>query len=226
MKHPLLLLLLALPLPALAQEPLLSGELELTIARNFDTPTFFKRVEGSFATQFGARFDAQLDLGMSKYQATDTTTPFLGLHLIYAASDRTDLGLFLSGEDRLGTSYSIWGLEVAHEAGPLAVQAYAALNEPTTTGFKGQIYGLDMSYDLGQNWAVQAGLHRADMDGTPDRKASYLGISRRVRQDLVLSTRAAQQTDGDAVVSVSANITLGDGARFNRRDWFQMFPAD
>lgn len=221
--------LACLAAPLWAQDSLLSGELELTIARNTATPTFFKRVEASFVTQFGGRFDAQLDLGMSKYQATDTTTPFLGLHLIYAASPSTDLGLFLSGEDRLGTSYSIWGLEIAHDAGPLHIEAYAALNEPTTTGLKGEIYGLDLAYSFGDQdrWALLAGGHMADLTGSAsDADAVYLGLQRRLRHDLTIQARAASQTDGDPVYSVTANISLGKGARFNRRDWFQAFPAN
>ena len=213
------------PLAAQAQD-LLSGELELGISRNTTTLTFFKRAEGSFASNFDSRFDFQVDLGMSKYEAVDSTSPFLALHLIWQASDRFDLGLFLSGEDRRGTSYTIEGLETAYETGPFRAEGYVAVQDPILAGPHGDLAGLDLSYAFGgsDQWSLTGGGHYADLGGTT-ADTVYLGVARRFHDDIEVEARLSRNDGTDTVVTVAARFALGDGVRFNRRDWYEMFPA-
>ena len=213
------------PLSVQAGE-VMSAELELGISRNVDTPTFFKRVEGSFATQFDGRFNAQVDLGMSKYEAVGSTSPFLALHLTYALSDQWNLGVYLSGEDRLGTSYTMTGVEIAYSGDGFRADAYLAHQKPTLTGLSGDLAGVDLEFDLGRNgaWTALAGGHFGDF-GSSTSDSIYLGLARRIGDDVTLETRVAQHDGSDMVVSVSAQIALGQGVTFNRRDWFANFPA-
>ncbi len=213
------------PLTAQAQD-LLSGEFELGISRNTTSETFFKRVEGSFASNFDGRFDFQVDLGMSKYEAVDSTSPFLALHLIWQVSDHVDLGLFLSGEDRMGTSYTIEGLEMAYETGPFRAEGYVAVQDPILAGLHGDLAGLDLSYAFGSadQWSLTGGGHYADL-GATTADTVYLGLARRFRDDIEVEARLAQHNGTDTVVTVGARFALGNGARFNRRDWYEMFPA-
>ena len=215
-----------LPLPATAQD-VLSAELELGLARNMDTEVNFKRVEGSFMTNFAGRYNLQLDFGMSKYEANGSTSPFMALHLVYEAGPHTDLGLFLSGEDRLGLSYSLLGVEIAHSIGALELQGYAGIQDRVDSGgFNGDIYGFDLSYDFGpsQQWGLLFGTHMADIQAAPDRDTVYLGLSKRLANGIELETRVSQHDTNETVISVAAHIKLGDGVRFNRRDFFQNFP--
>lgn len=214
------------PVPALAQD-MLSAELELGLSTNLDSSVNFKRVEGSFMTHFSGRTNLQLDFGMSKYEADGSTSPFMALHVFYAVTPSTDIGMFLSGEDRLGTSYTLWGAEFAHTAGALEIQGYAGFQDPVSAGgLNGNIYGLDLAYALGtsQTWSLLFGAHMADLDGGANRDTAYLGVSRKFANGMTLEARAAQHDTGDAVLSVSAHFQLGDGVRFNRRDFYQNFP--
>lgn len=215
----------AAPLTAQAQD-LFSGELELGISRNSSKDTFFKRVEGSFASNFDGWFDFQIDLGMSKYEAVNSTSPFLALHLMWQPSDKVDLGLFISGEDRLGTSYTIEGLEMAYESGPFRVEGYVAVQDPILAGPHGELAGLDLSYAFGSTdqWSLTGGGHYADL-GTTTADTVYLGLARRFGDDFEVEARVAQNDGAYTVVTVGARFILGDGVRFNRRDWYAAFPA-
>lgn len=215
----------AAPLTAHAQD-LFSGELELGISRNTTTGTFFKRVEGSFASDFDGKFDFQIDLGMSKYEAVNSTSPFLALHLLWQPSEKVDLGLFISGEDRLGTSYTIEGLEMAYDTGPFRAEGYVAFQDPILAGPHGELAGLDLSYAFGSTdqWSLIGGGHYADL-GATTVDTVYLGLARRFGDDFEVEARVAQTDGTDTVITVGARVALGRGARFNRRDWYAAFPS-
>jgi hypothetical protein len=231
MSKTLLSLCLALlPLPLLAapeQDDFLSGELELTVARNFSSKSFFKRVESSFTTNLPAPWNAQMDIGVSKYEADNSTSPFLAIHIVYNLNDSTDLGMFLSGEDRMGTSYSLWGIEAAHDAGPFHIEGFAGVHEPVTAGLRGSYYGLETAWGFGaeQQWQALAGGYYADFDGGSSANSAYLGLARHMPHNITLEARAARHDGADNVLSVSARFGLGHGAYFNRRDWYQAFPV-
>jgi len=218
-------LLALLPTSALAED-LLSGELRLNLAHNSDTSVNFKRAEGSFQTCFDSPFNAQIDLGMSKFEAVDSTSPFLGLHLIYSPNDDLDIGGFVSGEDRLGTSFLIYGAELAYRPGPWGLEAYVGQQKPITTGATGSgtLGGFKATFEFGatQQWQAFGGAHFADLDsGNAD--SVYLGLSRDLGRGASMSARVSQHDGNATTFGIMANLTLGEGVTFNRRDWYSAF---
>lgn len=220
---------LPLALPGVAQaNDLFSGELQLNLARNSDTGINFKRAEGSFETQLDGPVNAQIDLGMSKFEAVNSTSPFLGLHVIYTPTDALDVAAFVSGEDRLGTSYLIYGAEMAYQTETWGLEAYLGEQKPITSGAagRGTLAGVEAHFDLGasQKWQLFTGAHVADLDnGKSD--SVYLGVTRNLGRGASLSARVGQQDGSDTVLAVMASFTLGEGVTFNRRDWFSGFTA-
>lgn len=189
-------------------------------------------LDGSAELGFNQDFAAQLDIGISEFNASGLNIGTATLHGIYHLNGQTSLGAFYGTEDTDFGDVDYYGLEIGYGVSGFEVEGYLGIADGS--GADGNLFGITGAVDIAPNWQMTGGYERADFDGGVDMSKFAVGVKLATNENVAFTAElgrgdfsVSSASAGENFISFGAEITFGAkrGATFGRRGVFNIIPG-
>ncbi|QFT60172.1 hypothetical protein FIU94_15195 [Sulfitobacter sp. THAF37] len=189
--------------------------------------------EGSVELGFDRNIGAQLDLGLTKFGATDEDVQTIGVHGIYHVDEFTSLGAFYVNDNFNAGDADFYGIEAGHEMALWDFEGY--LGRLDDSAADATLLGVSARYELQNGIGVTGALDHLNPEGVGD--ATRLGV--KVDRDVIgsdvnlfLEVGAVRAdvgggSDTETYVGIGGKYVFGAerGATFEQRGLAKFLPG-